>query len=268
MSKLTTKIFGLDFELLYQKGYWPEQFGTYAIADNDEIVSNVCFHQLELEKDNVRYKALQIGTVSTYEKYRKRGLSRQLMEAVIKDYESDVDVMYLFANETVIDFYPKFGFAPVKHILFKQGDLSGFETCEDLSKKLSLETDHELLHKCIRDRVKNSKSDYIYGDDYLKMFYCMYVFSDCIYYHEREGAILVCKKEDDRLVIHDIFVKSKGDMKNVISCHLNGVKNISYGFEIDLENLIPHEKRDSNLFIRTKEMSLLKEWYYPTLSIA
>lgn len=105
MSKLSTKVFNIDFEMLYQKRYWPKEFGTYAFIDKDKVILNICFHRLELEENSRRCKALQIGTVSTYEEYRNQGLSRQLIEAVIENFESEMDVMYLSANESVLDFY-------------------------------------------------------------------------------------------------------------------------------------------------------------------
>lgn len=45
------------------------------------------------------------------ENYRGRGLSRQLMEHIMATYE-DIP-MYLSANESVLDFYPRFGFERV-----------------------------------------------------------------------------------------------------------------------------------------------------------
>ena len=99
------------------------------------------------------------------------------------------------------------------------------------------------------------------------MFYCLYVFSKDIYYHEKENAVIICQRENTKLIIHDLYVKSKEDISGIISCHLEGIENISYGFEIDIDNIIPYEDKESNLFVRTKETDLLKEWYYPTNSI-
>lgn len=42
--------------------------------------------------------------------YRNQGLIRKIMEEIEQDYADRVDGMYLFANDDVLNFYPKFGF--------------------------------------------------------------------------------------------------------------------------------------------------------------
>ena len=49
----------------------------------------------------------------TKETYRDQGLSRRLIEEILKDYQGKVDMIFLFTNETVLEFYPKFGFSRV-----------------------------------------------------------------------------------------------------------------------------------------------------------
>lgn len=41
------------------------------------------------------------------------------MNKVLEEYENKYDYMYLFANESVLDFYHKFGFKPVEEHLFQ-----------------------------------------------------------------------------------------------------------------------------------------------------
>lgn len=42
--------------------------------------------------------------------YRGRGLSCWLIDRVLEDFEQQVDFVFLYANDSVLDFYPKFGF--------------------------------------------------------------------------------------------------------------------------------------------------------------
>lgn len=42
--------------------------------------------------------------------YRGRGLSRWLIDRVLEDFEQQVDFIFLYANDSVLDFYPKLGF--------------------------------------------------------------------------------------------------------------------------------------------------------------
>lgn len=54
---------------------------------------------------------IQIGTVMTDEFYRGLVLSRKLIERIINEHKDNVDGIYLFSNDSVINFYPKFGFS-------------------------------------------------------------------------------------------------------------------------------------------------------------
>ena len=53
---------------------------------------------------------IQIGAVGTLPEYRNKGLSKYLMDLVLDKYQDSTDISFLFANETVTEFYPKFGF--------------------------------------------------------------------------------------------------------------------------------------------------------------
>jgi predicted GNAT family N-acyltransferase len=47
--------------------------------------------------------------VTTHPDYRGKGLSARLVNKVLEEYENKYDYMYLFANESVLDFHLKFG---------------------------------------------------------------------------------------------------------------------------------------------------------------
>lgn len=57
---------------------------------------------------------LQIGTVATDKAYRGLGFSRLLMEYILTEWKGKSEQIYLYANKTVTQMYPKFGFKAVK----------------------------------------------------------------------------------------------------------------------------------------------------------
>lgn len=59
-------------------------------------------------------RLVQLGTVMTAPAHRGKGLARSLMEAVLDDWGRTCDGVYLYANGTVLEFYPKFGFVPAR----------------------------------------------------------------------------------------------------------------------------------------------------------
>lgn len=261
MSKLAKKSFGLDFELLYQKGYWDDVYSCYSILENDEVVSNVSFHKLILEKDNKQYTAMSIGSVMTYDEYRNKGYARQLMEEVLKDHP--VDVCFLGANETVTEFYPRFGFKAVKALKYRDSHIDRYHK-EGIVRKLSLESDIDLIEHYLKNRIKNSKNMYVYNDDYLKMFYMLYLYSDHIYLVNE--AIVICESDQETLLVHDIYMIEEKDIYKLIGPFIKNHMVIDYSFEAVLDGLCPYQDDDAFLFVRTDEKTLLQPWSYPKTS--
>ena len=107
LNRLLKDIF-LDFQFYYDLDLWNENYESYSIIKDGEMLSNICVLKTKLQFLGKEYSALSIGAVATKEEYRAKGLSRILLEHIIEKYK-DVP-MYLYANETVLDFYPKFGF--------------------------------------------------------------------------------------------------------------------------------------------------------------
>ncbi len=262
MSELANKTFGLDFELLYQKGCWSKVYSCYSILEDDKIVSNVSFHKLEIEKDNKKYTAMSIGSVMTYPEYRGKGYARQLMDEVLKDHK--VDVVFLSANENVTEFYPRFGFKPVKHIKYKDLNTDNYVK-GTLGRKLDIEKDFELIDSYVKKRLRNSKNMYVHHDDYLKMFYMLYLYNDHIYLHD--DAIIVCHTEEDVLYVHDIYMIKPVNIYELVGPYVKDASYVHYSFEVELEGLTAYEDVESYLFVKTTIESLQKSWSYPGTSV-
>lgn len=109
-NRLSKLVFGIDFEAWYQKGAWGDRYICHSIVADDQIIANVSVSKMDLVINGESKSAIQIGTVMTHPEYRGKGLSRQLMEYVLETYEGTCDLLFLFANSTVLEYYPKFGF--------------------------------------------------------------------------------------------------------------------------------------------------------------
>nr|WP_307897013.1 GNAT family N-acetyltransferase [Clostridium botulinum] len=109
-NTLTEKTYGFNFKQWYEDGYWGDKYIPYSLLDGDNVVSNVSVNIIDFLILGEEKRYVQIGTVMTDEEYRGQGLCRTLMERVIKEWEDKCDLIYLFANDSVLDFYPKFGF--------------------------------------------------------------------------------------------------------------------------------------------------------------
>ena len=109
-SQLADRTFGLSFERWYQSGYWGDSYIPYSFAKDGEIIANVSVNRMTHWWDGRLRQFIQLGTVMTDERFRRRGLIRRLMAEIERDFQGEAEGMYLFANDTVLDFYPRFGF--------------------------------------------------------------------------------------------------------------------------------------------------------------
>ena len=131
-NRLAEQTFGLNFEGWYQNGFWGDNYDPHSIVLDGEVVANVSVNRTDLLVAGKRYQILQLGTVMTDPEYRGRGLSRAIMEAIEPDLAS-ADGVYLFGNDGVVDFYPKFGFRPgVEREYWKDVDFRGENTTQQV----------------------------------------------------------------------------------------------------------------------------------------
>lgn len=109
-NRLSVDTFGLDFSQWNKSGILRNKYIPYAYVVDDKIVSNVSVNKFRLIINGESKRAIQLGTVMTDKDYRNKGYSKLLMEHVMDEYKDKCDLMFLFANNTALDFYPKFGF--------------------------------------------------------------------------------------------------------------------------------------------------------------
>jgi predicted acetyltransferase len=113
----------------------------------------------------------------THPDYRKRGLSASLMNKVLDEYENNYDFMYLFANQSVLKFYPKYGFQSVNEYQFSLEFSSGKSDSTGISKLNGKNTeDINFIYKFATERVPVSKLFGTENTQGILIFYCVYVF--------------------------------------------------------------------------------------------
>lgn len=235
-NQLAEQIFGLNFEKWYDAGFWTDRYETYSIVDGDKVIANVSVNKLTLFINGEEKRGLQIGTVMTHPDYRNQGLSARLMNKVIEDYEGQYDMMYLFANKTVLDYYPKFGFHKVEEQLFSMKNKYNSQANSPM-KKLT-ETEMDFLYETASKRVSVSRKFGVVNAAELVMFYAMYVFDDDLYYVENHEAIVICKQDGDQLHIFD-FISSKNiEIESMLKeiCSSN-ISEIIFYFTPDIPNI-------------------------------
>jgi predicted GNAT family N-acyltransferase len=270
LNKLAGNVFGIEFEKWYQLGFWKDCYVCFSFVDGERVVSNVAVSQLELLWKGERFRAVQIGGVMTDPDYRKRGLAARLMNTVLDEYEAGCDVVYLFANATVLDFYPKFGFASVRESRFT-GEITEKSGDYGPVRKLDLAngTDLDLLRRLIRERQPFSgvlDVDRVAG---ILAWHCLYGFADHLYYLADPDLVALCRVEADTLHLYDVIGKEKPELLQPILKSLapNGIRNAVFHFTPDFKDIQPQcrpaEAEGDTFFIKSATLSLNGEFLYP-----
>jgi GNAT superfamily N-acetyltransferase len=229
-NALTQKTYGFDFEQWYQTGNWGSGYVPYSLLDGENIVANVSASIIDclVLGENKRY--IQIGTVMTDSTYRNQGLAQYLMEKVIKEWKDKCDMLYLFANDSVLNFYPKFGFTTVNEYQCSNTITNDNEIIVAEKLEMSLDYSRELVVEKINNSISMSKLT-ILKNAGLVMFYCTSFMSDNVYYLRDQDVIVIAELEGDKLYLQDIFSPSEVDVDNIIKALTNKeVKTVIFGF--------------------------------------
>lgn len=217
-NELAQSTFNIDFEKWYQKGLWNDKYICYSYAEGDKIVSNISVNIIELILNGQRKTAVQIGTVMTHPDYRGRGLAGALMKIVLSEYEDKYELIYLFPNVKVLDFYLKFGFVSLQESIFSK-DINISEANKDKMRKLDISNgdDLSIITKLALERIPNSN---ILGADkgeHILTWYAVNVFPDNIYYLEDKDIIVIFDVEDDKLNLYDVISRNEVELSEVIN---------------------------------------------------
>lgn len=259
-NTLALEMFHLNFEDWYQNGFWRENYIPYSIVIDEKVVANVSVNITNMMYEGEEKQFIQLGTVMTAKEYRKKGLIRQIMKEIEEDFKDKVDGMYLFANDTVLDFYPKFGFQ--KSVEY-QYELQVNNSSEWQLEKMSM--DHEeawtKLLQVMEKNVFHGKLDMI-GNADLIMFYVTKFMSGDIWYHKESDTFIIAEIEEENLTLHNIFSKTLKDLNEIIPLFGKEVKHITFGFTpMDSEKYEVKElkEEDTTFFIKGEGMRLIED---------
>ncbi|MBI9011776.1 MAG: GNAT family N-acetyltransferase [Clostridiales bacterium] len=271
-NSLAKETFGIDFEPWHQKGFWNDSYICYSFKVGDRIVANASANRMHLKWDNKSYSAIQIGTVMTTPDYRKQGLAYKLLETIVKEWESEVDFIYLFGNDNALELYKKFDMHEFNEHRF-------FAKLPDQKKsdirKLDLNdvNDYKLMVEMTRKRVAQSDAIGIEEDSHLVMFYCHQWFADKLYYIESKHAILVMEEQNEMLHIYDVISEAVQEMEVILTMiSVEKAEKVEFHFKPELCKLpieqIPLVKEDQTLLIRHKGLEPKESFRFSEFSHA
>ena len=210
---LAEQIFGLSFEEWHRRGFWEETYLPYALADGAKIVANVSATIVDLSLAGSARRYLQLGTVMTDPSYRGRGLCRFLIQQVLCDWSKRCDSIYLYANDSVLNFYPRFGFfreSEYAHTLRVRPLPGDFLRIDPLSREGT-----QLMRRCYQKGNPFSlcSAPNLFG---LLMFYCGSFLRECVFYSPRRDALCIAKPQGKELLCYDIFCGPEQNLLQIL----------------------------------------------------
>ena len=273
-NDLANSTFGINFESWYEHGYWTSKYVPYSFVKDDQIIANASVNIISFVVNNEMKKAVQVGTVMTHPDFRNQGFARKLMEMILHDYQT-VDMIYLFANCSVLDFYPKFGFQPVDETQY--------------AKPFASKPNHRSIKKLNGNRKEDLQFIYDFSNKHHKktgnfdtidtsellMFYCMYIFPEDIYYIPQEDVLILCKNEGNTLHVFKVISEQPYCMDEIVSYVVNDHNTneliLYFTPEFNLDEYSHQKYEDSNtLFVKYNhpDMILPKHFKHPITSQA
>lgn len=270
-NELSKQVFGLDFSKWIEAGCWNEDYICYSYIDCDRVIANVSVNKMSLVLKGENVQAVQLGTVMTHPDYRNQGLAAELMEIVIAKYEKECDFIYLFANDSVLEFYPQFGFEAVEESRFtlKRADLEPTGTYS--IRKLDGEKDFALLKNFAENRVPVSQMLGVKNNSHLLWFHFLLPFPEALYYVEEMELIVIFEEKDKQLHVYDILSKSAVELHTVLrEIVSNETQNIHLYFTPAFQDdgIYSKEKNTASdsLFIRPASYDFPRYFTFPMTS--
>ena len=266
-NALAEETFGLNFENWYQMGYWKDNYNPYSVVVDGKVVANVSVNRTDMLINGERKHLYQLGTVMTAQEYRNQGLIRAIMAEVEKDL-ADADGIYLFANDGVVDFYPKFGFVPGKEYLYSKAVSQTGEN-HMVQVKMDTQKNRENLAGAMEKNGFRAGCTMVENPG-LIFFYAAQFMQDCVYYCKKLDCWVIAELEDGELMLHNVFAASDISLDAVIGAFGAEVNHVTLGFvpaDTTGFTVEEYQEEDSHFFVKGNVFGEAK-LRIPTLSHA
>jgi len=260
---LIQEIFGFSFEKWLEHKLWDKCYESYSIIKNEKMLANLCIFKTEMIVNGQKLQALQIGAVCTRKDEQGKGLSKMLMEHVLDIYKDAP--AYLFANESVVNFYPRFGFKPTQ-----VHSPSIKATVNNPEKAIKLSPGDKIVKTAVYNRTEHSNTLDCLNTASIQMFHLLMEYSDCIYRLPKSDVIVVAQKEEETLFIADIIANKPITFEQIkTELPFYGIETVEFGFFPDWLNVTPTWEpvdMDDVMFFTKGKWNLPKAFRFPFTS--
>ena len=241
---------GLNFEGWYQNGFWGDNYDPHSIVLDGRVVANVSVNRCDMEIGGQRSRILQLGTVMTDPAYRGRGLSRAIMDSIEPELAA-ADGVYLFGNDSVVDFYPKFGFRRGREMEYRK---SVHQTKPATAEQVVMDSPAAWARlSAAMERSTFREGCKMVGNPELIFFYVSQFMQESVFYIPRLDAWAVAELEDGTLTIYNIFAGETVTVNDIIAAFGPEVHTVALAFAPESPegwSVSDLHEEDCNFFVR------------------
>jgi len=233
-------------------------------------VSNVSVTKMRFLIRGRELDALQLGTVMTHPDYRERGLARELMANITKEYEGQFSFRFLFANDSVTAFYPRFCFVERERfyytapLVLQANESAGFRYL-DLEKA----EDRRILERCLNSRLPLSSAFSLITGQSIALFHALYLFSDALLIHEKEERVLMARQEGETLHLYDAAYPRKIEGVSFLqTLPFSGIREAVFHFTPETDELprgewVMEKEADDHFFVDAPQGLFPEKFSFP-----
>lgn len=259
-NALAQKTFGLDFSGWYDAGCWTSLYVPHVLLDGGAVVSNVSVNRMQFELRGVTRHYIQLGTVMTAEAYRGQGLNRWLIEHILAEYRDKVDGVYLFANDSVLDYYPRFGFVPAKEheYYLPCASVRGAAPYQLEPVDLAQPAQRERLYAFIRrsaaslGRPDPNSALHMTTNLGLYQFWFQAGYGGCVYFLPEAQDYIVARVDGSRLCLEQVFGRRRVELGRLACSFGAQAEELVLGYAPASPNGLSvreHKEADTTLFV-------------------
>jgi predicted N-acetyltransferase YhbS len=212
------------------RGGWVDGYDVFAAIIDDQIVGTVGRTSMRYVINGEARNGYQLGAVATRADHRNRGLARLITDKVLSELDAPDQPVVLFANPSVLDFYPRFGFRRLAQSRFTgHVDVRPSGTLAP-SLDVAMPTDRAwLAAHCAKASAVGKR--FAARDYYPALLFHLTREPRMVFRLDLFGAVVIVRQDGDRLLIEDLLATRPFRLKDALP-HVcaQPVRKLEFGF--------------------------------------
>lgn len=255
LNRLVLDVFGLDFAPWNALKPGIRCYTPFTFFHDGRAVANVSASPMELTLAGREVAAVQVGTVCTRPEHRGKGLVRELMTRAHTHWHGRRELSFLFANETVLDFYQQLGYRRVEQHRFHCA-APRWRPASERPRTLDIldAGDRELMRQYADERAPVSDRVGVRAQAWLWLFHARMQYAEHLRYIEPLDLVAVSRQEQSTLHIFDLVGRQIPSLAELYP-YLGSeeIREVRFHFtpdKLSVPRLIETVAVDAHLFVR------------------